>query len=128
VSRNVVGSSAPRARDRDLVAGRGRFVADVDRPGQVYARVVRSPVAHAVIRAVHAHEARAAPGVVAVVLAHDVPNTRIPIRLPFAATPNAALALQPLLAADRVRYVGEPVAVVVADDPWRAEDAAEMIR
>ena len=124
---SAVGSSADRARDLALVTGRARFVADVDLPGQLHARVVRSPVARARLAGVDTGAARASPGVVAVVTAEDVPDVRIPIRLQHAATPNAERALQPLLARDAVRYVGEPVAVVVAEDPWLAEDAAELV-
>ncbi|MGH3110090.1 MAG: xanthine dehydrogenase family protein molybdopterin-binding subunit, partial [Gaiellaceae bacterium] len=124
---SIVGSSIERARDFALVTGRGRFVADVDRPRQLHARVIRSPVARAALAGVRSEAALARRGVVAVVTAQDVPDVRIPIRLPDAATANAELALQPLLARDSVRYVGEPVAVVVAEYPWLAEDAAELV-
>ena len=124
---SAVGSSVGRARDLELVTGRGRFVADVDRPGQLHARIVRSPLARARLIGVGTEVALRQRGVVAVVTAHDVPDVRIPIRIPFAATPNAETVLQPLLARDVVRYVGEPVAVVVAEDPWSAEDAAELV-
>jgi aerobic carbon-monoxide dehydrogenase large subunit len=124
---SAVGSSADRARDLALLTGRARFVADVDLPGQLHARLARSPVARARLAGVGTEAALASNGVVAVVTAEDVPDVRIPIRLPFAATPNAERALQPLLARDAVRYVGEPVAVVVAEDPWLAEDAAELV-
>ena len=66
-------------------------------------------------------------GVVAVVTAADIPEVQIPIRLQFAETPEALRLLQPPLARDRVRYVGEPVAVVVAEDAYIAEDAAERV-
>jgi len=124
---SVIGTSLDRTRDVDLVMGRGRFVADVDRPGQLFARVVRSPLARAALGGVRTEAALARKGVAAVVTARDVPDVRIPIRLPFATTPNAERVLQPLLARDYVRYVGEPVAVIVAEDPWLAEDAAELV-
>ena len=123
----AVGADIVRTRDLALVTGRGRFVADVDRPGQLHARVVRSPIACAALSGVRTDAARALRGVAAVFTAEDVPDVRIPVRIPFAATPNAEKVLQPLLARDRVRYVGEPVAVVVAQDPWLAEDAAELV-
>ena len=69
--------------------------------------------------------AAALPGVVGVFTAADVGDLRIPVRLVFAATEEGARATQPVLARDRVRYVGEPVAVVLAEDPWTAEDAAK---
>jgi aerobic carbon-monoxide dehydrogenase large subunit len=122
----TVGARAARARDAALVTGRGRFIADVELPGQVWARFVRAPV-HGLLRSVGVDAAARVPGVVAVITAADVPDVRIPIRLEFAATPSAQLALQPLLARDVLRYVGEPVAVVLAEDPWIAEDAAELV-
>jgi carbon-monoxide dehydrogenase large subunit len=76
---------------------------------------------------VRAEAALSAPGVAAVVTAADVPDVRIPIRIAFAARPEAEPALQPLLAREEVRYVGEPVAVVVAERPHLAEDAAELV-
>jgi carbon-monoxide dehydrogenase large subunit len=123
----AVGARVARGRDADLLAGAGRFVADVEIPGQAWARVVRSPVARAALLGVDAVEARALTGVVAVLTAEDLADLRIPIRLEFAATENAGTVLQPLLARDVVRYVGEPVALVVAEDPWIAEDAAELV-
>ncbi len=124
---NVVGTNVERRVDVDLLTGRQRYLADVDRPGQAWARVVRSPVAHASLVGVDTSAARAHPGVQFVLTAADVPDVRIPIRLAFAATPEAGDVLQPLLAGDVVRYVGEPIALVVAEDPWAAEDAAELV-
>ena len=122
-----IGSRAARARDGALVTGTATFVADVSIPGQLHARVVRSPLAHAVLAGVDATEAARLPGVAGVFTAADVGRHEIPIRLPFAATEEGMRVLQPLLAAERVRYVGEPVAVVLAEDPWIAEDAAELV-
>jgi carbon-monoxide dehydrogenase large subunit len=124
---SLVGSGVRRSEDRPLLTGRATFVGDLSREGQLWARVVRSHSPHAILRGVDAAAARASAGVVDVITATDVPDARIPIRLPFAETPRAVLALQPLLARDRIRYVGEPVAVVVADDAYRAEDAAELV-
>jgi aerobic carbon-monoxide dehydrogenase large subunit len=123
----LVGSDVRRSEDRPLLTGRAAFVGDLSREGQLWARVVRSHSPHALVRAVDVAAARSAPGVVDAITAADVPDARIPIRLPFAETPRAGLALQPLLARERVRYVGERLAVVVADDPYRAEDAAELV-
>ncbi|HEX5800896.1 MAG TPA: hypothetical protein VFY02_12355, partial [Gaiellaceae bacterium] len=123
----LVGTDVRRSEDRPLLTGRATFVGDLHREGQLWARVVRSYSPHALLRGVDTTAARAAPGVVDVITAADVPDARIPIRLPFADTPQAALALQPLLARERVRFVGEAVAVVVAEDPYVAEDAAELV-
>jgi carbon-monoxide dehydrogenase large subunit len=124
---SLVGADVLRSEDEPLLTGRAKFVADVQRPGELSARVVRSPLPHAVLHGVDATAALAVPGVVDVITAADVPDATIPIRLPFAETPECAAALQPVLARDRVRYVGEPVAVVVAETAYVAEDAAELV-
>jgi aerobic carbon-monoxide dehydrogenase large subunit len=122
-----VGRSVRRVEDARLLTGAGRFVDDVDRPGQLWMRVVRAPAAHAELRAIDTAAAREVAGVHAIVTAADFdPVPRIPVRLgPFDQPLDDYL--QPVLATDRVRYVGEPVAVVVADDPYVAEDAAELV-
>jgi carbon-monoxide dehydrogenase large subunit len=111
--------------DGPLITGSGCYVADVTREGQVWARVVRSPVAHGRLVRVDLAAVRAHPGVIAAVSAADIPgieSLRIPCRLH--PPPQAQLVTQPPLAVDRVRYVGEPLAVVLAADPYVAEDAA----
>ncbi len=123
----LIGRSVLRAENASLLTGAASFVADVDRDGQAWARIVRSPYPHAVLRGVDASAALAAPAVVTVITAADIPRLRIPIRIPFAETPEANGLLQAPLASDRVRYVGEPVAVVVAHDPYAVEDAAELV-
>jgi len=124
---SAVGRSVRRLEDPRLLRGAGRFVDDVDRPGQVWMRVVRSSSAHGRLLGVDADAARELPGVRAVLTAADLqPVPRIPVRLgPFDEPLDDFL--QPVLAAGAVRYVGEPVAVVVADDPYVAEDAAELV-
>ncbi len=116
-----------RVEDARLLAGQGRFVDDVDLPGQLWMRVVRSQVAHAIVRDVDTSAARAAEGVHSVVTAADLPEVGpIPVRVQVADQPLEPY-LQPVLARERVRYVGEPVAVVLAGDPYAAEDAAELV-
>lgn len=121
--------SAPLLRNEDgrLLAGRGRFVDDVDLPDQLWLRVVRSDVASAVLRGVDAEAARNAPGAHIVVVAADVADAGpIPVRTNVADHPLDDY-LQPVLASDRVRYVGEPVAAILAEHPYAAEDAAELV-
>ena len=125
--RTHVGADTARLQNRRLLTGEATYVADLNRPGQVFAKVVRSSLAHAHIVSVDTSEARQLPGVLDVITAADLPDVRIPIRLPFADTVEARQALQPPLATDIVRYVGEPVAVVVATDPYEAEEASELI-
>ena len=125
--RAVIGARVPRKEDPRLLRGGGRFGADMSRPGQVCARIVRSPIAHGRLRAVHTTQAAAAPGVVAVVTAADLPGRlEIPVRLDVQGIDLSGY-LQPVLAAETVRYVGEPLAVVLAADPYLAEDAAELV-
>ncbi|WP_028922211.1 xanthine dehydrogenase family protein molybdopterin-binding subunit [Pseudonocardia acaciae] len=127
MAERLIGRSVPRRANIPLLTGAARYVADIRREGQVYARVVRGSSAHARIAHIDTEEAASAPGVLAVITAKDIPDVRIPIRLPMFETPEANRLLQPPLARDQVRYVGEPVAVVVATDPYLAEDAAELV-
>jgi len=124
---SLIGTDIRRSEDRPLLTGTATFVGDLWREGQLWARVVRSYSPHGILNGIDIDAARESKGVVDVITAADVPDARIPIRLPFAETPQATLALQPLLARDRVRFVGEAVAVVVAEDPYLAEDAAELV-
>ena len=128
--RGLIGDSPARRKNRALLTGSAPYVSDIRLDGQLHARVVRSSAARARIIDVDCTDALRAPGVLTVVTADnidDIGDMRIPIRLPFAESPEANLALQPPLADGVVRYVGEPVAVVVATDAYTAEDAAERV-
>jgi aerobic carbon-monoxide dehydrogenase large subunit len=123
----VIGARLPRKEDPRLLRGRGRFGDDISVPGQLWARIVRSPSAHGQVREVDVTQAVKAPGITAVVTAGDLPpGLVIPVRLAVAGVDLSA-HLQPVLAAHTVRYVGEPLAVVVGDDPYACEDAAELV-
>ena len=123
----VIGTRLPRHEDPRLLRGRGRFGDDINVPGQLHARLVRSPSAHGLLRALDVTRAARAPGITAVVTATDLPaNCVIPVRLAIAGIDLSGF-LQPVLARDTVRYVGEPLAVVVGDDPYACEDAAELV-
>lgn len=122
-----VGVPIPRLEDPRLLRGAGRFVDDIDLPGQLWMRVVRSPYAHGEVIGIDTAAAEAMTGVRLVLTGADVAHVeRIPLRLPFDGL-GLERALQPVLAQERVRYVGEPVAIVLAEDPYLAEDAAEMV-
>ncbi|MFD9127535.1 xanthine dehydrogenase family protein molybdopterin-binding subunit [Kitasatospora sp. NPDC059571] len=124
---NAIGTSVPRLEDDRLLRGQGRFHDETVRPGQLWLRVVRSPVAHARIRAVDTAAAAAHPGVVDVITGADLAGTgRIPVRQPAPGI-DFTPYLQSPLATGYVRYVGDPVAAVVAEDPYLAEDAAELV-
>lgn len=126
--REHVGVRVPSAppHGTELLTGEGLFVGDVHVPGALAAVVVRSHEAHGRLLAVDAARARRMSGVRAVLTAAELPRpTVIPIR--SFERPGMAATVQPVLAAGRVRYVGEPVAVVVAEDAAAAEDAAEHV-
>jgi CO/xanthine dehydrogenase Mo-binding subunit len=121
-----VGRSVPRLEDRPLLTGKGKFAADVSFPGQWTMRVVRSPVAHGTIKSIDTRAALALPGVHAVWTAADVAH--IP-PIPFRLTGLKTLEpyRQRVMASDTVRYVGEPVALVFAENQYLAEDAADLV-
>src|SRR5207237_4930821 len=122
----AVGRSVRRIEDRRLLTGRGKFAADFRLPGLLQAAVLRSPHAHARLGEIRAKAALALPGVVAVITGEDLGAIgRIPTRLGHpVGNPEC---LQRPLTRDKVRYVGEPVAVVVAESRYLAEDALELI-
>jgi carbon-monoxide dehydrogenase large subunit len=122
-----IGRSVRRREDARLLRGRGRFVADVARPGMLHAAVLRSPHAHARLLRLDPARARAAAGVRAVLTYRDAPELARPIPMRMSERGIMARFLQTPLARDKVRYAGEPVAVVVADDRYRAQDALELI-
>src|SRR5580693_183091 len=121
-----VGRSLPRLEDRPLVTGQGRFAADISFAHQLHMRVVRSAHAHGRIVAVNVGAACAIPGIVAIWTAADVAAIP-PIDFRLTRIEGLEPYRQPILARDRVRYVGEPVAVVFATDPYIAEDAADLV-
>lgn len=113
-----------RIEDPPLVTGQGRFLDDLDPlPGTLVAAIVRSPHAHAKIRKVDLTRARSHPGVAAVIGPDEVLETLKPFPLSL----RTNMPYYPT-GTDKVRYVGEPVAVVVATDRYTAEDAAELVR
>lgn len=122
----AIGRSVLRKEDPPLLTGASCFVDDYRIPGAAHAAILRSPHGHAMIRALDARPALKQPGVIDVITAADIPEeVRIPIRMH--AQPGMERYLQPPLARDRVRFSGEPVAVVVADSRYLAEDAAGLI-
>src|SRR5499427_1085961 len=121
-----IGRSVPRLEDPPLVRGRGRFAGDISFPHQLHMRVVRSPVAHGRIVAIDAAVARATPGVIAIWTAADIMDVP-PIDFREGRIERLEPYRQPILAIERVRYVGEPVAAVFATDPYVAEDAADLV-
>lgn len=123
---NYVGTSVTRKEDNRLLRGSGRFVGDIIRPGMLYAAILRSSVPHGHLKRIDTDRARKMPGVVSVITFADMPNVK-PIPMRLAPRDDLIRALQKPLASDRVRYVGEPLAVVIAESRYLAEDALEVI-
>jgi CO/xanthine dehydrogenase Mo-binding subunit len=123
---SVIGRSVRRLEDRPLVTGRSAFAADIAFPQMLHMRVVRSGHAHGRIMSIDASAALALPGIVAVWTSADVADIP-PIDFRLTRVEGLAPYRQPILARERVRYVGEPVAAVFAADPYVAEDAAELV-
>src|SRR5881296_3235635 len=123
----TIGARIPRNEDPRLLQGRGCFVDDVQLAGVLHAAVLRSPHAHARIVSIDAARARGLPGIALVLTAADLGELDQPTPLLI---PNPALTHPRTprpLAADEVRYVGEPVALVISDSRYLAEDALEAI-
>ncbi len=122
-----------RSEDEPLLTGRGRFTDDVQVAGQAYAVFVRAHVGHAEIRAVDVDAARRMPGVLGVFTGRDVAADGLGAIPPLISFPGRGgrpmhAAAMPVLALDRVRYVGEPLAIAVAETLAQAQDAADAVQ
>lgn len=125
-ARGLIGRPLLRQEDPRLVTGRGAYVTDLDLPGLLHLAVLRSPHAHARVVAVDVEAARATPGVLAVLRAGDLAGVApLPV---LAHPPGQRQSDFPVLPTDRVRYVGQPIAAVVADTRYAAQDGLEAIR
>jgi carbon-monoxide dehydrogenase large subunit len=127
-----IGQSVPREEDPYLVRGAGRYIDDVTSPGQALAYVLRSPHSHARIRKIDTARAKALPGVRLVLTGNDPDILALGLQQPWHQRKRrdgsrAFISPQPLLARERVRYIGDPVALIVADTIPQAKDAAEAI-
>jgi CO/xanthine dehydrogenase Mo-binding subunit len=114
-----IGEAVPRRDGIDKVTGAGRFTVDLGMPGLAHARLLRSPYPHARIRSIDTAAARRHPGVVTVVTADDLPDVHLEY--------GHAVADHPMIATGKVRFAGEPVVAVVAEDPVTAEEALRLI-
>jgi aerobic carbon-monoxide dehydrogenase large subunit len=119
-----IGVPVPRKEDRRMLLGRGRFTGDIARPHLTHAAFVRSPFAAADLGRIDLSQALEHPGVSAAFTAADLGH---PTLLATLDRPEFVPTPLPLLAIGQVRHVGEPVAVVIADDPYTAEDAIELV-
>src|SRR6516164_1805889 len=136
---SILGTRVLRTEDPRLLTHGGTYVDDVRAPeltGAAQVTFVRSPFAHALIKGVDTAAALAAPGVIAVLTSADI-NDIPPQQAPpeggpppvseVAPPPRGGVWDEPLLAVDRVRFVGEPVAIVLTDEGYQGEDAAELV-
>jgi carbon-monoxide dehydrogenase large subunit len=124
---SLIGQPVDRAEDPRFLAGTGQFIDDLQRDGMLHAAVLRSGVAHGRIRGIDTAAARRTDGVQAVITAADIGEKVPVIPLRLANLPEFQRYLQPVIAWHKVRYVGEPIAVVIAESRSIAEDAVDAI-
>src|SRR5262245_47379531 len=126
----AIGQPGPRSEDPKLGRGEGRYTAEFSRPTQAFAVMVGSREAHGVIRSIKTSSAKAMPGVLAVYTAVDL-STYGPLKcnLPLKNRDGSPIRYtpRPALAGDKVRFVGDPVACVIAESVAQAKDAAEVV-
>ena len=128
VEKFSTGASVRRLEDERFVTGTGQYTDDVNIEGQAYMVVVRSPFAHATIVGIDTEEAREAEGVLAVYTAADLDAVGAVNAMPFAIVgQESSKAPRTILATDRVRFAGEPVAVIIAETQAQAEEASELL-
>jgi carbon-monoxide dehydrogenase large subunit len=125
-SPNMLGARVKRVEDPRLITGHGEYVTDIRRERMLHAAFVRSPQAHALIRGIDVDAARRLPGVVAIYTGEDLRRTTSAIRAD-AGYPTWQTSARPILAEDRVRFVGEAMVMIVADDRYIAEDAGSLV-
>jgi aerobic carbon-monoxide dehydrogenase large subunit len=126
MSTRIFGSGIKRREDPRLITGRGKYTDDIKLPGTLHMAVVRSPHAHAIIKKIDSTAAAAMPGVVGIYTGQDM---NLPIPTAFL-IPNSNLKTpqHPALAKEKVRYVGDGVAIVIAEDRYLAQDAADAVK
>src|SRR5271169_1452434 len=132
MSATGIGAAVRRKEDQRFITGKGHYTDDINRPGQSYAYFIRSPHAHATIKKIDASAALKAPGVVAVLTGADAVADKIGAHVcgwTIHSKDGSAMkaGAYPALAHGKALYVGDPVAVVIADAYSRAKDAAEKI-
>jgi CO/xanthine dehydrogenase Mo-binding subunit len=117
-----IGKSMKRVEDPRLLTGKGKYIDDIEVPNMAHAAILRSPYAHALIKSINISEALKLPGVISVITGAEFAKLTGPT-----VTFSSPAVVQHAIAKDRVRYVGEAVAAVVAEDRYIAEDALELI-
>ena len=129
MSSTGIGAPVRRKEDARFLTGRGTYTDDINRPGQVHAFILRSPHAHAEIKGIDTAKAKAAPGVLAVYTGADMQVGGLPCGWLIHSKDGSPMAEppHPVLAHGKVRHIGDPVAVVIAETRAEAKDAAELI-
>src|SRR5262245_56534960 len=125
--KGYVGRPIKRREDFRFITGRATYVDDIKLPKMLHGAILRSPRAHARIRSIDAANALKLPGVVKVFTFQDLGALAVPVPIRMYQLPGLEAHLQPLLAHEKVRYVGEPVALAVAESRYVAEDALDNI-
>ena len=129
MSTDVLGKPIKRTEDPRFITGKGRYLDDIKLPGMVHLAILRSPYAHANIRSIDTSAAKAAPGVLAVIVGADIPWNPLPMAWPAGGASGIRnnTNMPRILATDSVKWTGEGVAAVVAQTPEQAQDALELI-
>src|SRR5947199_9213999 len=125
----MLGTPIKRREDPRLITGQATYVDDIKLHGMLYMAVLRSPYGHARINGINTEAARKQPGVVAIYLAEDLKGVvgNIPIAAPLPGNISNGMGRRGPLAEGKVRFYGDPVAVVIADDRYTARDALDLI-
>lgn len=127
MAKAYIGASIKRREDIRFITGKGTYADDIKLAGMLHAAILRSPRAHARIRSINTAKAQTIPGVVWVFTLKDIGEMAVPVPMRMYKVPGLERYLQPLLARDKVRYMGEPVAVAIAESRYLAEDALDAI-
>src|SRR5437764_10742686 len=125
----MLGTSIKRREDPRLITGQATYVDDIKLHGMLYMAVLRSPYGHARINSINTDAARKHPGVVAVYLAEDLTGVvgNIPVAAPLPGNISNGMGRRGPLAEGKIRFYGDPVAVVIAEDSYTARDARDLI-
>src|SRR5918999_1648068 len=126
-AQGYVGMPIKRREDLRFITGRATYVDDIKLPNMLHAAILRSPRAHARIRCMDTSKALQLPGVIKVFTFEDLGELAVPVPIRMYQLAGLERHLQPLLAHDKVRYVGEPLALAVAESRYLAEDALDAI-
>jgi carbon-monoxide dehydrogenase large subunit len=127
IAQSYVGRPIKRREDIRFMTGQATYVDDIKLPGMLHAAVLRSPRAHARIRSINSASALTIPGVIQIFTFEDLGELAVPVPIRMYQLPGLEHHLQPLLAHGKVRYVGEPVALAIAESRYLAEDALDAI-